>query len=160
MIKLIWAMDLNWLIGKQNKLPWRYKEDLDYFKETTKGKIVLMGDKTYDSLKGYYKKTPLPFHKMYVACLDDRVFRDAIKVDDIDAFLKDYKEELFVIGGATIYKLALPYADELYITWILKTYKGDAYFPEFNLIEDFKLTSERYGESPDLKFSIYARKQL
>lgn len=158
MIKLIWAMDLNWLIGKKNKLPWRYKEDLDYFKETVRGKTVLMGDKTYDSLKGYYKKTPLPFGKMYVACLEERVFDDAIKIEDIDAFLKDYKDELFVIGGATIYKLSLPYADKLYITWILKTYKGDAYFPEFNLVEDFRIESERYGESPDLKFSVYVRK--
>ena len=51
MIKLIWAMDKNWLIGKENKIPWHYKEDLLYYKEKTAGQIVLMGDNTYFSLK-------------------------------------------------------------------------------------------------------------
>ena len=71
MIKLIWAMDKNWLIGKENKIPWHYKEDLLYYKEKTAGQIVLMGDNTYFSLKGYYKTKPLPYAKIYVASLND-----------------------------------------------------------------------------------------
>ena len=71
MISLIWAMDKNWLIGKENKIPWHYKKDLMYFKEKTQGKTVLMGDNTYYSLKGYYKDRPLPYGKIYVASLND-----------------------------------------------------------------------------------------
>lgn len=52
MISAIWAMDKNWLVGNGDKLPWRIKEDLQYFKEKAKGKTVLMGDTTYFSLKG------------------------------------------------------------------------------------------------------------
>ena len=56
MISLIWAMDENWLIGKDNVLPWHYPKDLAYFKSKTKNQTVLMGDMTYESLKGYYKE--------------------------------------------------------------------------------------------------------
>lgn len=159
MIKLIWAMDENWLIGSGNKLPWRYKEDLMYFKEMTHNKVVLMGDKTYRSLKDvYYKDRKLPFEKIYVGTLDEsKNYTDAVIVNDVSNFLKDYKEELWVVGGATIYKLALPYADELYITWILKEHEGDFYFPKFSLESNFKLLKEKQGKTKELKFSVYGR---
>lgn len=155
MINLIWAMDINWLIGKNNKLPWHYKEDLDYFKSKVRGKTVLMGDKTYASLKGYYKNTPFPFDKYYIASIDPSYEGDHI-VRDIDDFLKNYKEELWVIGGSTIYKLSLPYANKLYITWVLKPYKGDAYFPEFDLLS-YKVIEDKLGEHEDLKFMVYEK---
>ena len=107
MIKLIWAMDEDRLIGKDNLIPWHCKEDLLYYKETTKGQTVLMGEATYDSLKGYYKTKPLPYGKIYVASLSDREFSDAIKISDVVKFLKDNTEDLFVVGGRTIYKLSL-----------------------------------------------------
>ena len=87
MIKLIWAMDKNWLIGKENKIPWHYKEDLLYYKEKTAGQIVLMGDNTYFSLKGYYKTKPLPYAKIYVASLNDLKLDDAIVINDLKGFL-------------------------------------------------------------------------
>ncbi len=159
MIKLIWAMDKNWLIGINNKLPWRYKEDLAYFKEQTHGKTVLMGLNTYKSLKfTYYKGGKLPFNKIYVASKDNKIkYNDVIMVNDIDKFLSVYKGELWVIGGATIYSLSLKHADELYITWINKEYNGDAYFPKFNLDEDFKVIKERQGKTEELMFSLYGR---
>ena len=84
MISLIWAMDINWLIGIDDKLPWHYREDLLYYKEKTAGKTVLMGDKTYYSLKGYYKTKPLPYGKIFVASLDKLELEDAIVVNDIN----------------------------------------------------------------------------
>lgn len=155
MIKMIWAMDKNWLIGKENKIPWHYKEDLIYFKEQTKGQNVLMGDKTYYSLKSYYKDRPFPYGKIYVASLDDLQLEDAILVKDIDGFLQNYHDDLFVIGGATIYKMSLKYADYLYITFINKEYDGDTYFPHFNL-NDYKLISQ--NDLNELSFRIYERK--
>ena len=61
MITLIWAMDENQLIGNGDRLPWHIPEDLEKFREVTRGQTVLMGDATYKSLKRYYKSTPLPF---------------------------------------------------------------------------------------------------
>ncbi len=154
MIKLIWAMDQNWLIGKGNVLPWHYKKDLAYLKEKTKGQPVLMGDMTYDSLKSYYKDKPLPFGKLYVASITDRVFDDATKVTNIDTFLSDYHDDLFVIGGKTIYRLSLPYADQLYITFIDKSHEGDVYFPTFDL-NQFRLIQE--NKVDELRFCVYEK---
>lgn len=156
MIKLIWAMDKNWLIGKENKIPWHYKEDLLYYKEKTAGQIVLMGDNTYFSLKGYYKTKPLPYAKIYVASLNDLKLDDAIVINDLKGFLSQNKEDLWVVGGATIYRFALEFADELYITHIEKAYEGDAYFPKFDLEGLFKLKSS--NRSGDLNFCCYERK--
>lgn len=156
MINLIWAMDINWLIGNNNKLPWRYQEDLDYFKRTTKNKIVLMGEKTYRSMKGYYKSTPFPFSQVYVASRTEKI-DDVIMVRDVEEFLKNNKEELWVLGGSVIFNLALPYADNLYITWILKAYQGDTHFPEFNLVDDFHVISNVDGEDPELRFMVYGK---
>ncbi len=158
MINLIWAMDKNWLIGKDDKLPWRYREDLLYFKSKTHNKTVLMGDNTYRSLKGYYAGRKLPFLKVYVASRDHtKQYPDATQVDDVVSFLKDYKEELWVVGGSVVYNLALPYADNLYITFIEKEYEGNKHFKKFDLEKEFKLASYFYGEAKELKFCVYER---
>ncbi len=155
MISLIWAMDKDWLIGKDNLLPWHYKKDLEYLKRMTMNQTVLMGDMTYDSLKSYYKTKPFPYKNVFVATLTDRDFEGAQVVKDIDAFLKEYKDgELFVIGGRTIYKLALPYADRLYITFIDKSHEGNVYFPKFDL-ESFQLVKETVDEP--LRFTLYEK---
>ena len=158
MISLIWAMDKNWLVGKDNKLPWHFKEDLLYYKEKTAGKTVLMGDKSYYSLKSYYKDKPLPYGKIFVASLDDLSLDDAIVIHDINKFLDNFnkEEELWVVGGATIYRFSLPYADRLYITHVDGEYEGDAYFPKFDLENDFNLLSSRV--SNNLNFCVYERK--
>ena len=158
MISLIWAMDKNWLVGKDNKLPWHFKEDLLYYKEKTAGKTVLMGDKSYYSLKSYYKDKPLPYGKIYVASLDDLRLDDATVIHDINLFLDNFdkEEELWVVGGATIYRFSLPYADKLYITHVDGEYEGDAYFPKFDLENEFNLLSSRI--SNNLNFCVYERK--
>ena len=156
MISLIWAMDENWLIGSGNVLPWHIKEDLDYFKKMTKGKTVLMGHMTYLSLKGYYKKTPLPFKKIYIANKDEFTYNDGIIINDVEKFLKETKEEIFVVGGKVIYNLSLPFANHLYITHVLGSYKGDVYFNKFPLSKDFKISNYRTSEK--LIFAHYIRK--
>jgi dihydrofolate reductase len=154
MITLIWAMDENWLVGKDSKLPWHIKEDLKYFKSKTNDQIVLMGHITYMSMKGYYKDKPFPFKKVYVANLEEVEYNDAILVKDINLFLANIKENLFVIGGPTIYRLSLPYADRLLITYILNRYEGNIYFPKFDLSK-FKLI--KYKTENMLIFSEYER---
>jgi len=157
MISMIWAMDENWLIGKDNLLPWHYPKDLAYFKNYTKDKEVLMGDMTYKSLKTYFVKKPLPFKKSYVANIDCSEYPDAVYVSDLFSFLKERKEDLVIIGGKTIYELSMPYTDKLYITYILKTHEGNVFFPNFNL-DNFQLVEKKMSNG--LIFAVYERKSL
>ena len=143
MINMIWAMDENNLVGKDDRIPWHIKEDLLYYKSKTKGQTVLMGDTTYYSLKGYYKDKPLPYGKIYVATIDKQLKIEGVEmVYDIISFLENNTEEnLWVVGGATIYKLSLPYADRLYISFIKGSHDGDRYFPQINF-DNYKLIWE------------------
>lgn len=155
MIKLIWAMDESHLIGDGDKIPWHIKEDLLYYKSKTKGQTVLMGDTTYFSLKGYYKDKPLPYGKIYVASINnDLSLEDATVIHDVNSFLENSNEELWVVGGATIYKLALPYADELYISFVKGTHKGDRYFPEIDFTK-YDLTWE--NNTDKVRYTLYKR---
>lgn len=154
MIHLIWAMDENWLVGLDNKLPWHIPEDLKHFKEMTNKKNVLMGHLTYLSMKSYYKSKPFPFNNIYVANLEEYQYSDATRISDVNQFLKEIKEEIYVIGGPTIYRLALPYANYLHITFILNTHFGNVYFPKFALSE-YKI--KKYLTKPGLIFTTYER---
>lgn len=156
MISMIWAMDENWLIGKDNLLPWHYPKDLAYFKKQTKDSAVLMGEMTYQSLKTYYVKKPLPFKKVYIANnLEDKVYSDGIHVKDLFHFLETTEEDIMIIGGKTIYQLSLPYAQRLYITYVLGTHQGNVYFPKFDL-SAFKLIDQTIEDG--LIFAVYERK--
>ncbi len=156
MINLIWAMDKNQLVGKGDRIPWHIKEDLIYYKSKTKGQIVLMGDTTYYSLKGYYKDKPLPYGKIYVATIDKNLVIDGVTmVYDIISFLENNTEDdLWVVGGATIYKLSLPYADRLYISFIKGNHEGDRYFPKINF-DEYKLIWENVSEL--VRYTIYEK---
>ena len=156
MINLIWAMDENNLVGNGDKIPWHIKEDLLYYKSKTKGKVVLMGDTTYFSLKGYYKDKPLPYGKIYVATIDKNLNIDGVEmVYDIFEFLNNNKEEeLWVVGGATIYKLSLPYADRLYISFIKGSHEGDRYFPKINF-DEYKLIWENVTEQ--VRYTLFEK---
>ncbi|MGI6710067.1 MAG: dihydrofolate reductase [Bacilli bacterium] len=156
MISIIVAIGKNNLIGKGNDLPWHYPEDLNYFKQTTLNKTVLMGEQTFYSIFDRIKK-PLPNRDNIVATLDKDFNFPGVKVtNDLISFLKQkHEEEIFVIGGLQIYKLALPYADRLYITHINKEYEGDVFFPEIDFA-NYKLISKK--EVGDLAFCIYERK--
>lgn len=154
MINLIWAMDQNRLIGAKDKLPWHYPLDLKHFKTLTNQKRVLMGHETYLSLKGYYKNKSLPFNPIYVANLNDYNYPDAILVKDVISFLANNEEELWVVGGKTIYELSLPYANNLYITYILNHHQGDIYIKPIDLT-NYQLTYKEVY--PQLIFTKYER---
>ncbi len=158
MINMIWAMDENNLVGKGDRIPWHIKEDLLYYKSKTKGQTVLMGDTTYYSLKGYYKDKPLPYGKIYVATIDKSLVIDGvIMVYDIISFLENNTEDdLWVVGGATIYKLSLPYANRLYISFIKGTHEGDRYFPQINY-DDYNLIWENNSEL--VRYTLFERKR-
>ncbi|WAN63329.1 Dihydrofolate reductase [Candidatus Phytoplasma rubi] len=149
MISLIAALDSNFLIGDRNKLPWHYREDLLFFKKKSINQNVLMGLNTYKSLKSYYKEKPFLFSKVYVVSHSSIFFPNMNLVSDLKFFLekyKDSKENIMIIGGSQIFKQSLEYAKVMYITHVLRRYKGDSFFPRFDykkyFIQDKKITSE------------------
>ena len=158
MISLIWAMDKNNLIGKDNDLPWHYTEDLQYFKEKTMGKKVIMGENTFYSIENRIHK-PLPGRKNVVATLNKDFHYDGVEVTyDLISYLKEHEEDdedIFVIGGKQIYVLSLPYAKRLYITHIDKEYDGNIYFPKIDYDKYNVISSNKVNE---LNFVIYERK--
>lgn len=132
MITIIVAMDEHRLIGQNGHLPWHIKEDLQHFRKETINKTLLMGRKTYESFKA-----PLPNRKHIVVSSNynpSNNYPDVIVVKDIIPVLKHYQkseEELMVIGGASVYAQAFPYADKVILSLIKGKYEGDTYLPMF-----------------------------
>ncbi|MEK7194616.1 MAG: dihydrofolate reductase [Patescibacteria group bacterium] len=158
-------MAKNNVIGSLNKLPWYLPRDLKHFSSTTKGHTVIMGRNTYLSIVERLGK-PLPERKnIVVSSQKDFSAPECIVVNTLDEALEmsPKDEEVFVIGGAQLYKSALPYAQRLYITHVEAEINGDAFFPEFNL-EDWQVVSEEHHESDEKNqfgatFKIYERKK-
>ena len=135
-LALIWAMARNRVIGRENRLPWRLPDEMRHFVATTRGKPVIMGRKQWQSLdKPLAKRTNVVLSR-------DPTFTasGAIVVRDLDAAIAAARaaaessgaDEICVIGGAEIYRLALPRADRLYFTLIDADIEGDVFFPEFD----------------------------
>ncbi|MED3553515.1 dihydrofolate reductase [Cytobacillus praedii] len=161
MISLMWAMDNNHVIGYNNQLPWHLPEDLKFFKSTTMGHPIAMGRKTWDSIG-----RPLPGRENIVITRNPEFLCEGCTVlNSVEALLeysRQKADEIFVIGGAEIFKLILPYADKLYLTRIYDEFKGDTFFPELNM-EEWSLLSREQGikdeKNPyDYEFMIYKRK--
>ena len=156
MISMIVAFDENRLIGADNKLPWHFKDDLQYFKEVTMGNDIFMGRLTFESIL-LYRNQPLPGRHHFVATRTaDYDFETVTTVSDINQFITEYPEdkELFIIGGANIYEQLLPLVNRLYITHVKHRYDGDAWFPSIDLSD---WSSQKIKETDDLLFMVYDR---
>ena len=144
MLSIIVAKAKNNIIGKDNQLIWHLPEDLKRFKKITSGHTVIMGRKTFESLGRV-----LPNRHHIILCNDAELNIDNENVEvlpDIsllDKYIKD-NEEHFVIGGATMYRLLMPYCNKMYITEINKDFEGDVSFPEIDL-NIWKETSREKG---------------
>ncbi|CAM3896509.1 dihydrofolate reductase [Mesobacillus zeae] len=161
MISLMWAMDENRVIGKDNQLPWHLPEDLKFFKRITTGHPVAMGRKTHESIG-----RPLPNRENIIITRNmEYASENCTVLHSVDELLDSAAGtdgEVFVIGGAEIFCEILPYADKLIITMIHDTFEGDTYFPEFDLSQ-WELMSREEGirddKNPyDYEFLIYTRK--
>lgn len=151
-MKAIVAMSSNRAIGKDNKIPWKLSEDLKWFKEFTMGKVVLMGRKTYESLKTTFlpgrslmvlTKTKIPSH----LCTEEmeisphtgyyvktgRLSRQWY-IQDVQEILDANlckREDIIVAGGKSIYEQFLSEITEFYVTYVIDEYEGDTFMPEF-----------------------------
>jgi dihydrofolate reductase len=152
-ISLIAAMGKNRVIGNKGKIPWNLPADLRYFRRTTDGHSVIMGRKTYESIG-----RPLPNRKNIIITRDKNYKADGCDVVDSlgEALDRSNSEEVFVIGGGEIYKLALPLANKIYLTLVDYEPKGDAFFPEFDLKEWREISREDHEVDNDnsLRFSF------
>ena len=162
MLSIIVAIANDNVIGKDNKLIWHIPEDLKRFKSITTGHTMVMGRKTFESLGRI-----LPNRKHVILCNDMELNIDDENVEVLDDISKLDKyinsdEEIFVIGGATIYKLLMPYAKKLYITRINQDFVGDVYFPEIKEDEWQEVKREsglKNEENPfDYEYIDYIRK--
>lgn len=132
-LTIIAAVAKNGVIGKDNTLIWHLSDDLKRFKALTTGHAIIMGRKTFESLP---KVLPGRTHYVLTGNPNYQVPEGVIlchSAEELLAKLPD--DENFVIGGAAVYKLLLPYADKLELTEIEKEYEGDAYFPDFDKAE-------------------------
>ncbi|NOQ14426.1 MAG: dihydrofolate reductase [Methyloprofundus sp.] len=127
-LSLIVAMATNRTIGINNQMPWHLSADLKKFKQITMGQPIIMGRKTFESIG-----RPLPGRQNIIISRDPLYQQQGCLVfNDLDSALQDCAEidEVFVIGGATLYAATLARADRLYITEIQQTFEGDTWFPE------------------------------
>jgi dihydrofolate reductase len=134
-VSAIAALSANKVIGKNNDLPWRLPDDMKFFMETTKGHHVIMGRKNYDSLHEKYK--PLPHRtNIVITRQKDLIAPGCIVLNAVEPALEiartKHEDECFIIGGAEIYQLAMPYTTRLYLTEIDARIEGDTYFPEYD----------------------------
>ncbi len=157
-ITYILAMDENRLIGSNNDLPWRLPADLQYFKQKTLNKTILMGRKTCQSLPFV-----LPKRRNIVLTRNTAFERKGFDVIHTLEDIQNMQNEIMVIGGAMIYKLLMPYANKLLITHIHHKFTGDTYFdwnPE-QWLTSSEINHEADESNPySYSFVEYTRKPL
>ncbi len=151
-ISLIVAMAANRAIGLDNKMPWHLSADLKKFKAITMGSPIVMGRKTYESIG-----RPLPGRSNIIISRNlDYQQADCLVFNDIktaiEASSKD-AEEIFIIGGAELYKATLPHADNLYLTLINQDFNGDTFFPEIDFKAWTEASREDISDDPSVNFS-------
>ena len=145
-VTIVVAIAENYAIGKHNQLLWHMPADLRHFKQITSGHTVIMGRKTYDSVG-----KPLPNRRNIIITRQDIIIPGCEVVKSVDAALELCKgeEEVFIVGGAEIYKLAMNKTDRIYLTIIHHSFDADSFFPEIDYME-WKETA-REDHRPDEK---------
>ncbi|MEV6156868.1 dihydrofolate reductase [Nonomuraea sp. NPDC052129] len=126
MIGLIWAQSANGVIGRDGTLPWHLPEDLKHFRSLTAGASVLMGRRTWESLPPRFR--PLPNRRNLVL---SRTPQEGVETfPNLQQALATAAGDVWVIGGATVYRAALPFADRIVVTEIREFFAGDTYAPD------------------------------
>lgn len=164
------ACSKNHVIGTQGDLPWNLPEDMKFFRDTTKGHVMIMGRKTFDSFKG--KALPHRYHIVITRDPSKHHFQSSetspvIFVGSLDEALEhansltaQWGEEVFIIGGGEIYRQSLPRAHKLLVTLIQKEFQGDTYYPEIDE-KVFGLAEKRDVAVPiPFSFLTYLRKPV
>ena len=154
LLSLITAMDSNRLIGNKNALPWHLSADLAFFKQTTMGKPIIMGRKTFSSIG-----SALPGRKNIVVTRDSNFKAPdcevAVSIDHAISLVEE-ATEVMIIGGASLYEQTVDRADFIYLTLIHHEFEGDTWFPEVD-INNWNLVSRddfEANEANQFSFSL------
>ena len=143
MVRAIVAVDKNWAIGKDNKLLISIPEDMRFFKDTTSGNVVIMGRKTLES---FPQGKPLPNRVNIVITRDPNYSRtDVIVARSPEEAIKlagEYKKDIYIIGGGSIYEALINYCDEALVTYIKYSYDADTFFPNLDKKPEWVLVGE------------------
>ena len=155
-IIIIAAVADNNVIGNKGELPWKIPEDMKLFKSLTYGNVVIMGRKTFESLgkKPLQGRTNIVVSNSLEKDFDYKVcdsLNEAIKIG------QEQNKDIFIIGGASIYKQALPLADMMCISHVKGNFVGDTFFPDFN-IDEWKIREEKRFD--DFTFKVYVKKNV
>lgn len=157
MISMICAIGKNLEIGRDNQLLWDLPGDMRHFIRTTKGKTVIMGQNTYDSLK----LKPLPGRKNIVLTLNKDFQAPGCEIShnltEIAEHYRNSKQEVFIIGGASIYRQFLPYSQKLYLTLVDDSPKADTYFPDYSGFKKISESENREENGIKYKFCEFVR---
>ena len=163
-MKAILSADRNWGIGYQNKLLVSIPSDMRFFREMIEGKVIVMGRKTLESFPN-----GLPLKKrINIVLTHDRSYqvKDAVIVHDKEELLEELKkyreDDVFVVGGGSVYELLLPYCDTAYVTRIDMAYQADTFFPDLDQDPEWELTEESDEQTCfdiEFTFTVYRRKQ-
>jgi len=161
MLSLIAAVARNRVIGNNNQLLWHLPEDMRHFRETTRGKPVIMGRKTWESLPDSFR--PLPGRLNIVVSRNPAYQAHgatiARSVEDAMLCAGDARE-IFIIGGEELYRQAMPKADRLYLTEIEADFAGDAFFPEVPMQDwdEVSRKAQQGAREPAFSFVVYQRR--
>lgn len=160
-ISHIVAAAKNNVIGTENTLPWDIPEDMKFFRDTTKGKAIIMGRKTFESV-GH----PLP-KRLNVVVTRQKDYEAKgghvfSSIEDAIAFCKkhtdEYGEEIFIIGGGEIYKQSLPLVDTIYLTRIHQDFDGQVTYPEVPMDQFEEVERKDRTEPVAFSFLTFKRK--
>lgn len=163
-LKIIVAVAKNGVIGQKNGLPFELSADMDRFKKKTKGGVVVMGSTTYFSLPEKFR--PLPERKNIVLTRDPSKLhgqRVTVVTDFNEVIVLGKERDIWVMGGAEVYRQALPLAQELHITQVLAEVEGDVLFPKLDKTEWMLISSEQHSQDEKNEhpfvWEVYRRKQ-
>ena len=156
MISLIAAVSENYVLGKDNKLPWHLPADFAWFKSRTIGKPVILGRKTFDSFGG----KPLPKRLHIIISRNPQLNTDqVIWTSSVEQAISEAQKhtdgEIMILGGGDIYSQSIHLANRIYLTEIAATYEGDAFFPAFDKSKwQKKIIAEHPAENDQPRFVI------
>lgn len=163
-MKAIVAVDRKWGIGKKNGLLFSLPADMNYFKEKTTGKVVVMGSNT---LKSFPNGKPLKNRTNIVLYPNGEKRDDCVVVGSLTELseeLKKYeKDDVFIIGGAMFYKTMLPYCDEVFVTKVDADGEAEVFFENLDQKKEWKLVSESEKVTTngyDIKFTVYKNDEV
>lgn len=163
-MNIIVCADNNWAIGYKNKLLVSIPNDMKHFREETTGKVIVLGRKT---LATFPQGLPLKNRTNIILSRDEKYkAKDAIVVHSVEELLRELKkydsEDVYVIGGESIYRQLLPYCDVAHVTKVDHEYQADTYFPNLDKDPDWEITADSDEQTYfDIAYTFlkYERKQ-